>query len=186
MNKLAVIALSGLVLAGLPAGLTLAQQSGQPDGKGPPADARGPIGGPMGGMRGWHRQPPSPEMLQRMLDGRLAGAKAALRLSADQEKYWPAIENVIRENAAERIAFMQKMRAEHGQRDEQMDVLKGLDTASERMTTRATQIKKLADALRPLYATLSDDQKTVLRHEIRQAMGGMMREGMRHHWHQRG
>jgi len=172
MKRSVAIALAGAVLLAVPAGLTLAQ-GGPPEGKGPGMmQGQGPGGD---GQRGWRRQPPSPEMIQRMLDGKLAGAKAALKLTADQEKHWPGIEKVIRDNAAERLAFREKMRAERGpggQRGQQRDMLEGLDTMSERMTTRAAQVKKLADALRPLYATLSAEQKDVLRYTMRDAFGG--------------
>jgi hypothetical protein len=174
--------LAGALLVAVPAGLTLAQSS--PDGKGPPAAAegRGP-GGPGGEGRGWRREPPSPEIIQRRLDGRLAGAKAALRLTPQQEALWAPVEKVVRENASERMAFRDQMRAERQQRSGPPDVMQMLDRMSERMSTRATDVKQLAEALRPLYATLSDEQKQVLRYELRHAMMGGMGGGHRGHGH---
>jgi hypothetical protein len=167
--------LAGALLVAVPAGLTLAQSS--PDAKGPPAaEGRGP-GGAGGEGRGWRREAPSPEMIQRRLDGRLAGAKAALRLTPQQEALWAPVEKVVRENATERMAFREQMRAERQQQSGRPDVMVMLDRMSERMSARATDVKQLADALRPLYATLSDDQKQVLRYELRHAMMGGMGGG---------
>lgn len=167
------LALAGALLVTVPAGLTFAQS--QPDTKAPAAEQRGPQDGERG--RGWRREPPSPEMLQRMLDGRLAGAKAALRLTPEQERLWSPVEEVMRQNAAQRMAMREQMRGDRGER---RDMLERLDTMGERLSTRATEVKKLAEALRPLYATLSDDQKDVLRYEMRHAMGGGMRGGRGH------
>jgi hypothetical protein len=47
-----------------------------------------------------------------------------------------------------------------------------LDRASERMTKRAERVKALADAFRPFYASLSDEQKAVAAVLLRRVAGG--------------
>jgi hypothetical protein len=127
-----------------------------------------------------HGQPrPSPEVIQRMIDGRLAGVKAALRLTPDQEKLWPAVENAIRANANERMQLRQQMRQAREQGAARPDMIQRLEQASSRLEARAAAVKRLAEAVKPLYATLSDDQKQVLRLTARQAFAA--RQSWRHH-----
>ena len=193
MKRTTAAVLAGALLLAVPAGYTLAQGGAGPDMKGPGMqggqgpgmhDGRGPGGdGPHGGRRG----APSPEMMERMLEGKLAGTKAALKLSAAQEQLWPAVESAVRENTQQRMAMRQQMRTEREQRTERPDMLQRLDTMSERMAMRATQAKTLADALRPLYATLSPEQKDVLRYSLRDGFGhGGGRRAHGGGWHQEG
>ncbi len=163
VSKTKALALAlGVALAGA-GGLAVAQQAPAPG-----AATEGDQGS-HGAQRGrWQR--PSPELRQRMIDGRLAGAKAALRLSPDQEKLWSPVEQVIRENAAERARWreeMHKLRAERGERG---NLVEGLERISQRTAARATELKRLADAMKPLYGTLSDEQKQVLRYAVAERM----------------
>ena len=50
------------------------------------------------------------------------------------------------------------------------DLMERLDAAANNQGERAARSKELADAVRPLWATLSDEQKTVLRRSVREAM----------------
>jgi zinc resistance-associated protein len=121
-----------------------------------------PTGGPGGPRGNW--QPPSPAVMQRLLDGRIAMMKTALQLTPDQEKLWPAVEKAMRDNAADRAKSMADFRANAPQPGA---APKGPSARLEFMgkmdTTRAQHSQRLADALKPLEATLNDDQKTVLR-----------------------
>jgi hypothetical protein len=162
MKKATAAAVLGLMLAGA-AGMAVAQQAAAPEG----ARHRG--------------QPPSPEVIQRMIDGRLAGVKTALKLTPEQEKLWPAVENVIRENAAERMRYRQQMREAREQKQARPDLVERLDRMSARMEARAAAVKRLSAALKPLYPTLSDDQKQVLRFAIADAMRGQRGYGGWHH-----
>jgi len=108
-------------------------------------------------MHRW--QPPSPETMQHLLDGRIAMIKTALQLNPDQEKLWAPVEQVIRDNAATRAKAMTERH--DGEGDGKMDPIARLESMSKRASVRAANTQKLADALKPLYATLSDEQKAV-------------------------
>jgi hypothetical protein len=163
----AAAAVAGLLLAGA-AGIAIAQQA-------PSAE---------GGQRA---RGPTPEIAQRMIDGRLAWLKAALRLTPEQEGLWPALENVIRENAAERMRLRQERRqAREERREERRDLVQRLDQIGSRLDARAAAVKRLSTALKPLYATFSDEQKEVMRVAIANAMRARHRFGRWHQHHHRG
>ena len=107
-----------------------------------------------------HWQPPSPETMQHMLDGRIAMIKTALQLNPDQDKLWAPVEQVMRDQAAARSKRMADMQGKHDDMAK-MDPVARLEMTSQRATERAASAQKLADALKPLYATLSDEQKAV-------------------------
>ncbi len=92
------------------------------------------------------------------LDARIAGLKAGLELSADQEKNWPALESAMRDVAKERAA---RFEAWKEQREEHHDVnpVDRLSRASEWLSARAAGLEKLAAAAKPLYDSLDDSQK---------------------------
>jgi LTXXQ motif family protein len=103
---------------------------------------------------------PSAETLQHLLDGRIAMIKTSLQLTADQEKLWAPVEQVIRDNAAARAKGMADRLDASGQ-DGKLDVVARLELMSKRASDRAANTQKLADALKPLYATFTDEQKAV-------------------------
>jgi hypothetical protein len=81
MNNLSRALAVVLMAATIPATIVLAQQA-NPGGQ-PGADKS-------------ERRGPSPETIARLEDGRIAMAKAALKLSPDQEKLWAPVEQNIR------------------------------------------------------------------------------------------
>jgi hypothetical protein len=106
---------------------------------------------------------PTAADLNSLTDARVAMTKAALQLTPDQEKYWPAVEDAIRARAKNRFARLER-RAEL--RDSgPMEALRDhspielMQRRAEALTQRAADIKKLADAWEPLYKTLTPDQK---------------------------
>ncbi|HEY0851830.1 MAG TPA: Spy/CpxP family protein refolding chaperone [Bradyrhizobium sp.] len=105
---------------------------------------------------------PSAADLNALTDARVTIIKAALQLTADQEKYWPAVEDAIRTRAKNRQARWQRL-AEL--RESPMEALSGrnpvelMQRRAESLSQRAADLKKLADAWEPLYKTLSQDQK---------------------------
>lgn len=138
--RLTRYALPALLALAVPAVAVLAQTEGQP----PP------------------RRGPSPETMTRLQDGRIAMIKEALKLNETQLKHWGPVEEHMRASFAER----QKLRAERRERREQGTAERPslpdrLDRASQRMAQRAERMKAYAEALRPLYATLTEDQKAV-------------------------
>ena len=124
-------------------------------------------------------------------DARIAALKAGLKLTADQEKNWPAVETALRDLAKERAARMNARaeRRQEGRRDSAAaqpapDAIARMREGADRLTARATGLKKLADATEPLYKSLDDSQKHRFAMLIR--MGG--RGGMERHrwWDRRG
>lgn len=130
----------------------------------------------------------------RLQEGKLAGAKAALKLTAEQEKLWEPVEAQIRAAHKERDdhhAHHQKMREERQKqraegKDVAPDMIARLDMMSEHMAERAVRIKAFTEAFKPFYASLSDDQKKVLRPLSRDVMPFMGRGGMGRGGHKMG
>ena len=106
---------------------------------------------------------PSSADLNNLTDARVAMIKAALQLTPDQEKYWPAVEDAIRARAKNRQARWERL-AELKDAGP-MGALQGrnpvelMQRRAELLSQRAADLKKVADAWEPLYKTLSQDQK---------------------------
>jgi hypothetical protein len=108
---------------------------------------------------------------QAMLDARLAGLKAGLKLTPDQEKLWPPFETAVRDAAKLRMDQMKAMMMDRMQKMwDRMGQMQGppgqgaspvdsLDALAQRMLDRGAAIKKVADAAKPLYASLDDSQE---------------------------
>lgn len=120
---------------------------------------------------------------EALLDAKLAGLKAGLKLTSDQDKLWPPFETAVRDAATlhmERMKsmmeHMQKMRGmtEGMQESEEkksegmnettapgqtMSPVDRLEAMGQRMSEHGAAITKVADAAKPLYASLDDSQK---------------------------
>ena len=96
--------------------------------------------------------------LSTLTDARINIVKAALQLTADQEKYWPAIEDAIRARAKDRQARIAVAAARMAERRDGSPI-EALQRRADALAQRAADLKKLADAWQPLYQTLSPDQK---------------------------
>jgi hypothetical protein len=81
----------------------------------------------------------------------------ALKLSAEQEKLWGPVEEVLTNLREQRRALRSAPTA-----GEPADQIERLRRRAELTTQRAEALKKLADAVQPLWATLSDEQKREL------------------------
>ncbi len=129
-----------------------------------------------------HRARFTQEDAQAFVDARIAGVKAGLKLTPEQEKNWPAVETAVRDLAKERIARMQERRDARAARREarrndnapreQRDGIAMLRQRADALTTRAAGLKRLADAAEPLYKSLDDAQKRRLQ---------MLTRGLRAH-----
>jgi zinc resistance-associated protein len=125
--------------------------------------------------------PPSAQDLAAFTDARIAALKAGLKLTAEQEKQWPAVEAALRELAKERAERM-AARHEARQRDDaarRPDTIERLRRGADMMGARAAALKQLADAAEPLYKSLDDSQKR--RFSMLLRMGGRPHG----HWHGR-
>ena len=115
---------------------------------------------------------------EAFLDAKLAGLKAGLRLTSDQDKLWPPFEAAVRDAAKlhmdqmkSMMDRMQKMREMMRSTNNSEDMtgaeaagqtvspIDRLEAMGQRMTEHGAAIKKVADAAKPLYASLDDAQK---------------------------
>ena len=99
--------------------------------------------------------------LSALTDARIAIVKAALQLTPEQAKYWPAVEEAIRNRATgrqTRLAALSRQR-EQGDRDP-IDMVRH---RADSLAQRSAELKQLADAWQPLAATLTPEQKQRLR-----------------------
>jgi hypothetical protein len=109
----------------------------------------------------------SPADLAKLTDERIAIVKSVLQLTPDQEKYWPAVADAIRVRAQNRDARFARFTETVGRMSDESasDVLRNrdpvafLDRRADALAQRSQDLKKLADAWRPLYPTLSTEQK---------------------------
>ncbi len=132
----------------------------------------------------WHNM--SPETRARLDDGRLAMAKTALKLTAEQEKLWSPLEAQVRDafkaRDAKRAEWDKKRAERKADRDKggnkdrddgkRSDLAERFDKMSANMTERAERMKAFAGTFKPLYASLSDEQKDVLRPLMRDLAPG--------------
>jgi LTXXQ motif family protein len=130
----------------------------------------------------------SPEDRAAMLDARIAGIHAGLKLTTDQEKLWPPVESAVRDFAKMRMdranAWRKAEQETQGQPQPEQDPVTRLRERADNMATSAAALKKIADAADPLYKTLDEGQKrrlAMLTHE-----GRSRAEGWRHRWMDRG
>jgi hypothetical protein len=119
----------------------------------------------------------SPEDRAAYVDARIAAVHAGLKLSADQEKLWPAVETAVREFAKLRIDRANaRMNAPDSARAD--DPVTRLRERADNMATSAAAMKKIADAADPLYKTLDEGQKRRL--AVLTRMDGRFGGGWRH------
>jgi len=101
--------------------------------------------------------PPSTKRLEdraAAMEARITAHKAALKLTADQEKNWPAYEAALRNLA--------KLRAERRQEQKPTDPVALLRQRSEDLSNASVALKQLADAEETLLNSLDDAQKQLL------------------------
>ena len=102
-----------------------------------------------------------------LTDMRVDLVKAALQLTPEQEKYWPAVESAIRASAEDRRARIAKIQETVGRRVDESridnmrnrDPIAFLQRRSEALAQRSADLDKLAEAWQPLYKTLSPEQR---------------------------
>jgi hypothetical protein len=95
---------------------------------------------------------------EAVLDAKLTGMKAGLKLTADQEKLWGPFESAVRDSAKMRMDAMKEMMEarDHGER---MSPVDHLDAIADHLAKAAASLKTIADAAKPLYASLDDSQR---------------------------
>ena len=102
----------------------------------------------------------SPEDRAAFADARIAAVHAGLKLTADQEKLWPAVETAARDFAKLRIDRANaRMNAKPDDAQKPEDPVARLRMRADNMAATAAAMKKIADAADPLYKTLDEGQK---------------------------
>ncbi len=95
---------------------------------------------------------------ETMLHARLAGMKAGLGLTADQEKLWSPFESAVKDAFKSRMEAMQKM-MKMREGGERMSPVDRMAFMAGRMAQGAAELKTISEAASPLYASFDDTQK---------------------------
>ena len=101
--------------------------------------------------------------LKALTDARVALVKAALQLTPEQEKYWPALEEAIRARSTARQQRLAALAEKLRERPANVDPAELLRERADNLAQRSTELKKLVDAWQPLWQTLKPDQKERMR-----------------------
>ena len=108
-----------------------------------------------GGRDGAQRWHPSAEDISAFGDARIAALHAGLKLTAEQEKNWPAVESALHDLAKQRSERF----AARASADRPKDMIERLALRADVLTQRGAALKKVADAAGPLYKSLDEAQK---------------------------
>jgi hypothetical protein len=92
---------------------------------------------------------------EAMMDARLGGMKAALKLTPDQNPLWEAFENAVRGAGKARMDDMRQMMENR----ERMSPAERMEAMSGHMARRADELKTIAQTAKPLYGSLDETQK---------------------------
>lgn len=95
------------------------------------------------------------------IDGRIAYLKAELKITPAQEPQFDKVAQAMRENATDRQKNFEAMRAERGKPHSAVDSLNARIKMSQ---DRARNDQRLLAAFKPLYDSLTPDQKQVADH----------------------
>jgi zinc resistance-associated protein len=98
---------------------------------------------------------PNAEDMAAFTDARIAALHAGLKLNADQEKNWPAVESALHDLAKQRADRFAARKDKQGS----ADPIERLNQRADALEQRGAALKKLADAAGPLYNSLDDAQK---------------------------
>ena len=93
----------------------------------------------------------------RHIEGRIAFLKAELGITPQQQAQWDKLAQVMRDNAKELDANVAQMRAQAG--TETHNAVQRLEAQGRFAALKVEQSGRLLAAFRPLYASLSDQQK---------------------------
>jgi zinc resistance-associated protein len=100
--------------------------------------------------------------LKAFTDRRIDLVKTALQLTPEQRKYWPAVEEAIRERSATRQRRLAAL-ADRLQEQREQSPIELMRARADALGQKAAALRKLGDAWQPLYTTLDADQKLRLR-----------------------
>ncbi|MBV8169814.1 MAG: Spy/CpxP family protein refolding chaperone [Alphaproteobacteria bacterium] len=92
----------------------------------------------------------------RHVEGRIAYMWAELRITPAQQAQWDRVATAMRAQAAQMDQMAQQMRA---RRDQPSNAMDRLERRAQMAELHANNAKTFAAAFKPLYDSLSDDQK---------------------------
>jgi hypothetical protein len=145
MLKAALAGTAALAIVG--SSLVYAQERGRPGGSERPQSSE-------------RSQRPNLDDMRAFADARLAALHAGLGLTPDQEKNWPAFEQASREMAKLRLdRFAAAVNNRRDRQPQSGDPSDRMHRRASAMTEIGTTLKKVADAMDPLYKSLDDNQK---------------------------
>ena len=90
-----------------------------------------------------------------IMDARLGGMKEALKLTANQYPLWEVFETAVKNGDQARTDDMREMM----QNRERLSPADRLDVMAGHMDRRAAELKEIAEAAKPFYASMDDTQK---------------------------
>ena len=124
------------------------------------------------GMMGWSdRRAAMCSAMGSHIEGRLAYLKAELKITDSQETLWTAYAGALRENAQSMSSRCTAMMAQ-GQ-SAALSLPDRLDQHEQFMAARLDALRAMNEALKPLYAALSEVQKKAADQLFRGPMGMM-------------
>jgi Spy/CpxP family protein refolding chaperone len=92
----------------------------------------------------------------RHIEGRIAYLKAELKITDAQAPQFAPVAEAMRDNAKTMGQAIEQRRAERGQ---PQSAVQRLETRAQLAALRADDSRRFLEAFKPLYASLSDDQK---------------------------
>jgi DNA anti-recombination protein RmuC len=100
------------------------------------------------------------------VEARLAYIRTALKITSAQQAQWDTFANVLRKHASDMDQRIQKFRAQHAQGAQRPDprnvsAIERLERMQQRTAARAARMNEVLTAAKPLYASLSTEQKQV-------------------------
>jgi hypothetical protein len=137
-----------------------------------PSDSSAPAPGQTG--HAWPGKPDRPRLgAGQLVEGRIAFLKTELAITPQQQAAFDKLAQAMRDNAKERDANFQAMRAQAG--TGMHSAVQFLETKSRFEALKAQQDGRILAAFRPLYDSLSDQQK--------QTADALMVQHMHRHHH---
>ncbi len=167
------LAFSAAIGAGLLAASAFAQQSAAPTPATPPAQTQAAQQQP-NATTPRRARGMSNEDRSAFFDARIAAIHAGLKLTPDQERLWPPVETAVRDMSRQMLALREQRQSQAAP----ADLVERMARMGDAATKRGQAMSKLAEAARPLYASLSDDQKRRLQTLMRQSGGDREGRGM--------
>jgi len=144
---------------------------------------RGMRGGMAGHGRSWSNLPESDR--KAMMEARIAAVRAGLQLTEEQSKLWDPAETAMREFMQKQMQWREQMRGQ----ERPASPIERMERRADMMSERGASLKEFAQAVRPLYDSLDEDQKRrlgLLSRHFHLGMAAGPGPQRRHHMERRG